>query len=104
MADRKAAAQKAARTRKLRAAGKKAARTRRLRAAGKKAALTKKRRAAARRAAATRKLKKEQSTSVPATVPESARRCSRSRGSKAVSNDPRLPNFGESWRIGGFPQ
>jgi hypothetical protein len=36
MADRRAAAKKAARTRKLRAAGKKAARTRRLSAAGKK--------------------------------------------------------------------
>lgn len=46
MADRKAAAKKAARTRKLRSAGKKAARTRRLRAAGRKAALTKRRRAA----------------------------------------------------------
>jgi len=72
MANRKAAAKKAARTRKLRAAGKKAVRTRGLGAAGKKAALTRKRRAAGRRAAATRKLKKEQSTSVPATVPESA--------------------------------
>lgn len=65
MADRRAAAKKAARTRKLRAAGKKAARTRRLRAAGKKAALTKKRRAAARKAAATRRLKQEQSASAP---------------------------------------
>jgi len=48
MADRKAAA-------------KKAARTRRLKAAAKKASLTRKRRAAGRKAAATRKLKKEQS-------------------------------------------
>jgi hypothetical protein len=39
MADRRAAAKRAARTRKLRSAGKKAARTRRLRAAGKKAAV-----------------------------------------------------------------
>jgi len=66
MADRRAGAKKAARTRKLRAAGKKAARTRRLKAAGNRAALTRKRRAAARRAAATRKLKQEQSASVPA--------------------------------------
>jgi len=67
MADRKAAAKKAARTRKLRTAGKKAAKTRRLRAAGRKAVLTRKRRAAGRKAATTRKLKKEQSatTSVP---------------------------------------
>ena len=72
MADRKTAAKKAARTRKLRAAGKKAAQTRRLRAAGKKAALTKKRRAAAWKAAATRKLKKEQSTPVPPTATASA--------------------------------
>ena len=72
MADRRAAAKKAARTRKLRAAGKKAARTRRLRAAGKKAALTRKRRAAARKAAATRKLKQEQSIPVPPTATQSA--------------------------------
>ena len=64
MADRKGAAKKAAKTRKLRAAGKKAAKTRRLRAAGRKAATTRKRRQAARKAAATRKLKKEQSLSV----------------------------------------
>lgn len=69
MANRRAAAKKAARTRKLRAAGKKAARTRRLRTAGKKAAMTRKRRAAARKAAAARRLKQEQSASVPmATV------------------------------------
>ena len=61
MADRSAAAKKAARTRRLRTAGKKAARTRKLRAAGKKAAVTRKRRAAGRKAAATRKLNKEQS-------------------------------------------
>lgn len=72
MANRRAAAKKAARTRKIRAAGKKAARTRRLGAAGKKAALTKKRRAAAQKAAATRKLKKEQSTPVPPTATPSA--------------------------------
>ena len=65
MADRRAAAKKAARTRKLRPAGKKAARTRRLRAAGKKAALTRKRRAAARKAAATRKLKQQQGATAP---------------------------------------
>jgi len=69
MVDRRAAANKAARTRKLRAAGKKAARTRRLRAAGKKAALTRKRRAAGRKAAATRRLKREQSASVSAANP-----------------------------------
>ena len=68
MADRHAAAKKAARTRKLRAAGKKAARTRRLRAAGKKAALTRKRRVAARKAAKTHKLKQEQIAS-EATAP-----------------------------------
>jgi len=68
MADRRAAAKKAARTRKLRAAGKKAARTRRLRAAGKKAALSRKRRAAARKAAATRKLKQQQSASAPSVA------------------------------------
>src|ERR1039458_1584669 len=62
----RAAGKKAAKTRKLRAAGKKAARTRKLSAAGKKAALTRKRRVAGRKAAATRKLKKEQSASVPA--------------------------------------
>ena len=67
MANRSAAAKKAAQTRKHRAAGKKAARTRKLRAAGKKAALTKKRRAAGRKAAATRKLKKEQSAPAPPT-------------------------------------
>lgn len=61
MANRRAAAKKAARTRKLRAGGKKAAQTRQLRAAGKKAALTKKRRAAARKAANTRIRKQEQS-------------------------------------------
>jgi len=72
MVDRRAAAKKAARTRKLRAAGKKAARTRRLRAAGKKAALTRKRRAAARKAAATRKLKEAQSASIPASAPTTA--------------------------------
>ena len=71
MANRRAAANKAARTRKLRAAGKKAARTRRLRAAGKKAALTRKRRAAARKAAATRKLKQEQSASAPSVAAQS---------------------------------
>ncbi len=59
MANRRAAAKKAAKTRRLRAAGKKAARTRTLRAAGKKAVLTKKRRAAARKAATTRKRKGE---------------------------------------------
>jgi hypothetical protein len=63
MADRKAAAKKAVRTKKLRAAGKRAAKTRKLSAAGKKAALTKTRRAAARKATATRSLKKQQSTS-----------------------------------------
>ena len=68
MADRRAAAKKAARTRKLRAAGKKAARTLRLRAAGEKAALTRKRRGAARKAAATRKLKREQGSSVPSVA------------------------------------
>jgi hypothetical protein len=68
MADRRAAAKKAARTRKLKAAGKKAARTRTLRAAGKKAALTKKRRAAARKAAATRRLKQKQTSSVPSVA------------------------------------
>ena len=67
MANRSAAAKKAAQTRKHRAAGKKAAKTRKLRAAGKKAALTKKRRAAGRKAAATRKLKKEQSAPAPST-------------------------------------
>jgi hypothetical protein len=67
MADRSAAAKKAAQTRKHRAAGKKAAKTRELSAAGKKAALTRKRRDAGRKAAATRKLKKEQSASAPAT-------------------------------------
>jgi hypothetical protein len=64
MANRRAAAKKAAKTRKLKAAGKKAARTRTLKAAGKKAALTRKRRAAARKAAATRKVKQEQTASV----------------------------------------
>jgi len=68
MADRRAAAKKAARTRKLRTAGKKAARTRRLRAAGKKAALTRKRRGAARKAAATRKVKQEQVSSLPSVA------------------------------------
>jgi hypothetical protein len=63
----RAAGKKAAKTRKLRAAGKKAARTRKLRVAGKKAALTKKRRSAARKAAATRKLKKEQGAFAPPT-------------------------------------
>jgi len=67
MANRSAAAKKAAQTRKHRAAGKKAARTRKLRAAGKKAALTRKRRAAGRKAAATRKLKKEQTVPAPPT-------------------------------------
>jgi len=43
------------------AAAKKAAQTRKRRAAGKKAALTRKRREAGRKAATTRKLKKEQS-------------------------------------------
>ena len=71
MADRRAAAKKAARTRKLRAAGKKAARTRRLRAAGKNAALTRKRRAAARKAAATRRLKQEQGASVQSGAEQS---------------------------------
>jgi hypothetical protein len=68
MADRSAAAKKAAQTRKRRAAGKKAARTRRLRAAGRKAAKTRKRRETGRKAAATRKLKKEQS--VPPPTPQ----------------------------------
>lgn len=72
MANRKAAAKKAARTRKLRAAGKKAARTRRLRAAGRKAALTRKRTAAGQKAAATRELKQQQSASVPTPLPNSA--------------------------------
>src|SRR5580692_7202573 len=67
MADRSAAAKKAALTKKLRAAGKKAAKTRKLRAAGKKAATTRKRRAAGRKAAATRKQKKEQRASAPST-------------------------------------
>ena len=47
------------------AAAKKAAQTRKRWAAGKKAALTRKRREAGRKAAATRKLKKEQSVSAP---------------------------------------
>lgn len=72
MADRRAAAKKAARTRKLRAAGKKAVRTRRLSAAGEKAALTRKRRAAARKAAATRKAKQEQIASIPPAVAQTA--------------------------------
>lgn len=59
MADRSAAAKKAAQTRKRRTAGKKAAKT-------------KKRRAAARKAAATRKLKKDQSASAPPMPPSSA--------------------------------
>ncbi len=67
MADRSAAAKKAARTRKHWAAGKKAARTRKLRAAGKKAALTRKQREAGGKAAATRKLKKEQRAPAPPT-------------------------------------
>ena len=71
MANRSAAAKKAAQTKKHREAGKKAARTRKLRAAGKKAALTRKRRAAGRKAAATRKLKTEQSAPAP-SVPQSA--------------------------------
>jgi hypothetical protein len=65
MADRSAAAKKAARTKKRRTAGKKAAKTRKVRAASKKAALTRTRRAAARKAALTRKLKKEQSAFAP---------------------------------------
>jgi hypothetical protein len=47
------------------AAAKKAAQTKKHRAAGKKAALTRTRRAAARKAALTRKLKKEQTSSAP---------------------------------------
>ena len=47
------------------AAAKKAAQTRKRWAAGKKAALTRKRREAGRKAAATRKLKKEQSAPAP---------------------------------------
>ena len=54
MANRSAAAKKAAQTRKRRAAGKKAAKTRKSRAAG-------------RKAAATRKLKKEQTVPAPPT-------------------------------------
>ena len=64
---RRGAGKKAAKTRRLKAAGKKAARTRKLRATGKKAALTKKRRGAARKAATTRKVNKEQSAPVPPT-------------------------------------
>lgn len=56
MANRSAAAKKAAQTRKHRAVGKKAARTRKLRAAG-------------RKAAGARTLKKEQSAPAPATFP-----------------------------------
>jgi len=68
----RAAGRKAAKTRKLKAAGKKAARTRKLRAAGKKAALTRKRRGVAQKAAATRNLKKEQGALAPPTPqPES---------------------------------
>jgi hypothetical protein len=65
MADRSAAAKKAAQARKHRAAGKKAATTRKLRAAGKKVELTRKRREPGREAEATRKLKKEQKASAP---------------------------------------
>jgi hypothetical protein len=68
MANRSAAAKKAAQTKKHRAAGKKAARTRKLRAAGQKAALTRKRRAAGRKAAATKKRNKEQSAPAPPAV------------------------------------
>ena len=53
-ASRKAAAKKAAKTRKSRAAAKKAAKTRKHRVAGKKAAATRKRRTAARKAVVTR--------------------------------------------------
>jgi hypothetical protein len=64
---RRKAGKKAAKTRKLRSAGKQAAKTQKLSSAGKKAALTRKRRQAGRKAAATRRLKKEQSSSAPPT-------------------------------------
>lgn len=89
----RAAGKKAAKTRKLRAAGKKAARTRKLRAAGKKAALTKKRRGAARKAAATRKLKnrklkKEQGAFTPPTPQSKAQAIA----SPEIGNVPQPPS------------
>lgn len=84
MANRRAAAKQAARTRKLRATGKKPARTRRLRATGRKAALTRKRRAAARKAGATRKLKQEQSASATSVAAQSSPEAQPATGQNAV--------------------